>query len=157
MFNVDDKVFYPMHGAGVILSIEEKNFFGQKETYYIISIPTSKMDVMIPKKKAAAAGIRSITDRETANEVLSTLHDSGTDFKLPWKQRYNLNMEKVKTGTFYATAEVIHDLICQGSEKVLNGSEKQLLNEAKKLIISELALIKGVNEAQAAKLLKQIS
>lgn len=34
---------------------------------------------MIPKKKAAAAAVRSITDRETANEVFSTLHDSGTE------------------------------------------------------------------------------
>ena len=30
MFNVGDKVVYPMHGAGVIQNIEEKNILGEK-------------------------------------------------------------------------------------------------------------------------------
>ena len=31
MFNIGDKVVYPMHGAGVIESIEEKEILGQKQ------------------------------------------------------------------------------------------------------------------------------
>ena len=30
MYNVGDKVVYPMHGAGVIDSIEEKEILGEK-------------------------------------------------------------------------------------------------------------------------------
>ena len=30
MFNVGDKVVYPMHGAGVIEAIEEKEILGKK-------------------------------------------------------------------------------------------------------------------------------
>ena len=37
VFNVGDKVVYPMHGAGIIQSIEEKNILGAKESYYIIT------------------------------------------------------------------------------------------------------------------------
>ena len=33
MFSVGDKVVYPMHGAGVIESIEEKEILGQKQSY----------------------------------------------------------------------------------------------------------------------------
>ena len=157
LFNVGDKVFYPMHGAGMIQAIEEKDFLGKKETYYTIFIQTSDMNVMIPKKNAEAVGLRSVTDRETAKEILTILHDSGTASNLTWKQRYSSNVEKMKTGAFDATAEVIRDLLSQKSEKPLNGSEKQLLNEARKLMISELALITGVSETQAAKLLKQTS
>ena len=29
MFNVGDKIVYPMHGAGTIESIEEKNILGE--------------------------------------------------------------------------------------------------------------------------------
>ena len=32
VFNVGDKVVYPMHGAGIIQSIEEKNILGAKES-----------------------------------------------------------------------------------------------------------------------------
>ena len=30
MFNVGDKIVYPMHGAGVIDAIEEKDILGEK-------------------------------------------------------------------------------------------------------------------------------
>jgi CarD family transcriptional regulator len=35
MFNIGDKVVYPMHGAGIIESIEEKEILGNKQKYYI--------------------------------------------------------------------------------------------------------------------------
>ena len=36
MFNVGDKIVYPMHGAGTIDAIEEKDILGEKQNYYII-------------------------------------------------------------------------------------------------------------------------
>ena len=36
MFNVGDKIVYPMHGAGTIDSIEEKNILGENQFYYVI-------------------------------------------------------------------------------------------------------------------------
>ena len=35
MFDVGDKIVYPMHGAGIIESIEEKEILGFKQYYYI--------------------------------------------------------------------------------------------------------------------------
>ena len=37
MFNVGDKIVYPMHGAGTIDAIEEKDILGQKQSYYILN------------------------------------------------------------------------------------------------------------------------
>ncbi|MFZ5598395.1 MAG: CarD family transcriptional regulator, partial [Bacillota bacterium] len=34
MFKIGDKVVYPMHGAGVIEAIEEKEVLGEKRQYY---------------------------------------------------------------------------------------------------------------------------
>ena len=34
MFNIGDKIVYPMHGAGTIDSIEEKNILGETQKYY---------------------------------------------------------------------------------------------------------------------------
>jgi len=39
MFNVGDYIVYPMHGAGTIDAIEEKDILGQKQAYYIIKMP----------------------------------------------------------------------------------------------------------------------
>ncbi len=48
MYNVGDNVVYPMHGAGVIVAIEEREILGEKQKYYIMALPIGDMKVMIP-------------------------------------------------------------------------------------------------------------
>ena len=48
MYDIGDKIVYPMHGAGVIESIEEKEILGEKKSYYIMKMPVGEMKVMIP-------------------------------------------------------------------------------------------------------------
>ena len=72
MFNVGDKVVYPMHGAGVIQDIEEKNILGEKTSYYIIKMP-GEVKVMVPTSKAEEVGMRNIIDvrfEETIQKIL---------------------------------------------------------------------------------------
>ena len=47
MFNVGDKIVYPMHGAGTIDAIEEKNILGENQSYYVIKMP-GEVKVMVP-------------------------------------------------------------------------------------------------------------
>ena len=54
MFNVGDKIVYPMHGAGTIDAIEEKDVLGQKQSYYILKMP-GEVKVMVPTAKAECA------------------------------------------------------------------------------------------------------
>ena len=39
MFRIGDNIVYPMHGAGTIDSIEEKEILGEKLQYYVIKMP----------------------------------------------------------------------------------------------------------------------
>ena len=64
MFNVGDKIVFPMHGAGVIDSIEEKNILGEKQSYYILKMP-GEVKVMVPTAKAEEIGVRNIIDKNT--------------------------------------------------------------------------------------------
>ena len=68
MYNVGDKIFYPMHGAGVIEAIEEKEILGEKQAYYILRMP-GEVKVMVPTSKAAEVGVREIIDKETAGKA----------------------------------------------------------------------------------------
>ena len=71
MFKVGEKVFYPMNGVGIVEAIEEKEVLGKVQTYYLIQIPASNMNVMIPVDKAAKLGLRPITDKNTLQQILS--------------------------------------------------------------------------------------
>ncbi|MBU8880862.1 transcription factor YdeB [Bacillus sp. FJAT-29790] len=154
LFQIGDKVFYPMHGAGIIEAIEEKEILGKTQEYCVITIPLNKMDIMIPTKKMQKSGVRSIVDRKTMNDILFDFHNVESNCSLPWKERFNSNMEKMKTGDMHDSAEVVKDLLHRGKEKALNSSEKQMLNQARRNMISELILVKDITENQAADLLK---
>ncbi|SFC89299.1 transcriptional regulator, CarD family [Bacillus sp. 491mf] len=153
LFQIGDKIVYPMHGAGVIEAIEEKEILGEKQKYYVIRIPISNMEVMIPMKKMIQARIRLIADMLTLENVLLIFQYGESDHSLSWKQRYTQNMEKMKTGEIQEGAEVVRDLIRRNKVRALNTSEKQMLDNAQKILISELSLIKGITENQAIDLL----
>ena len=70
MFNIGDKIVYPMHGAGTIDSIEEKDILGEKQAYYIIKMP-GEVKVMIPTSKAEQVGVRNIIGKEEASKVMT--------------------------------------------------------------------------------------
>jgi CarD family transcriptional regulator len=154
LFEVGDKVFYPMHGAGVIEAIKEKEIQGKRQNYCMITIPSSHLDVMIPIEKMSILGVRNITDRETMNHILFDFHHTEPNAALPWKERYKLNLDKMKTGNMSDSAEVIRDLLHRSKDKSLNSSERLMLHQAQRNVISELVMIKDITEQQAADLLK---
>ncbi|MFD0829399.1 CarD family transcriptional regulator [Neobacillus sp. M.A.Huq-85] len=153
LFQVGDYIVYPMQGAGVIESIEEKEVLGEKHQYYVIKMPISKMQVMIPIGKEKKSRIRLVSDIPTLENVLRIFQHGQTDTNLSMKERYKINSEKLKTGNIKDGAEVVRDLMRINKNKALNSSEKQMLESARKIFISELGLIKGLTENQATDLL----
>ena len=139
MFNVGDKVVYPMHGAGTIDSIEEKDILGKKQSYYILKMP-GEVKVMIPTAKAESVGVRNIIDKSSAEKVFSVLSQDETMMDKNWNKRYRDNMEKMKSGDIYQIADVVRNLSFKQKEKGLSTGEKKMLNNAKQILVSELVL-----------------
>lgn len=139
MFNVGDKVVYPMHGAGTIEAIEEKDILGEKQAYYIIKMP-GEVKCMVPTVKAEEIGVRDIIDKETAVKVFKVLEQDSTDMSMNWNKRYRDNMDKMKSGDAYEIADVVRNLSFKQKEKGLSTGEKKMLLNAKQILVSELTL-----------------
>ena len=140
MFNVGDKIVYPMHGAGVIDSIEEKEILGEKKQYYILKMP-GEVKVMVPTANAENMGVRNIIDKNGAKKVLSILEKDETEMPENWNKRYRDNLEKIKTGDVYEVADVVRNLTFKQKERgTLSTGEKKMLDNAKVILVSELAL-----------------
>lgn len=73
MFNVGDKIVYPMHGAGIIENIEEKEILGEIRKYFIMRMPIGEMKVMVPVDNVAEVGVREIIDEVEMEEVITVL------------------------------------------------------------------------------------
>ena len=151
MFNVGDKVVYPMHGAGTIEGIEEKDILGEKQAYYIIKMP-GEVKVMVPTAKAEGIGVRDIIDKETAGKVFKVLETDSTQMDMNWNKRYRDNMEKMKSGDAYEIADVVRNLSFKQKEKGLSTGEKKMLLNAKQILVSELTLAENSNKEQMEEL-----
>lgn len=112
MFNVGDKVVYPMHGAGTIEGIEKKEMLGQSEDYYIIRMPIDDVKVMVPTKKARKIGVRNIINKDDAEKVFKILEEPMEELSCDsnWNKRYSSNIDKIKSGSIEEVTEVFKDL-----------------------------------------------
>ncbi|MCT4632066.1 MAG: CarD family transcriptional regulator [Firmicutes bacterium] len=154
MFNVGDKVAYPMHGAGIIERIEDKEILGEVRKYFILKLPLKKMDVMIPVENAEKLGLRYIVDMDTVNKVMEIFSQEISDMSENWNRRYRNNLEKIKSGDILEVAMVVKDLIIMDITKGLSTGEKKMLVNTKQILVSEVVLVLDSTEEEIEKRIK---
>ena len=151
MYNVGDEVVYPMHGAGRIVAIEEREVMEEKQSYYILEMP-GEVKVMIPTATAEEHGIRSVINKEEAQKVMSVLEQDETEMEKNWNKRYRDNMDKMKSGDIYEIADVVRNLSFKQKEKGLSTGEKKMLHNAKQILVSELVLAEHATQDEVEEL-----
>lgn len=156
MFKVGDRVVYPMHGAGVIQSIEQKEILGAVQQYYVMHLPMGDMMVMIPLDSADEVGLREVINSEEVEQVLEVLRGDTTKMSTNWNRRYRANLEKIRTGNIYEVAEVVRNLALRDQEKGLSTGERKMLESARGILLSELCLSQDVEESEVEAALSQV-
>ena len=144
MFLVGDKIVYPMHGAGVIEAIEQRTILGEVREYYVLRMPIGEMQVLVPVHAVRDAGLRPIVNRETVDRVFALLREEVTLEQGNLNRRYRSNLEKLKSGDIFELASVVRNMTRRDQEKGLSTTEKKMLENARQLLVSELALVEEV-------------
>ncbi|NLJ33975.1 MAG: CarD family transcriptional regulator [Firmicutes bacterium] len=155
MFNVGDKIVYPMHGAGIIEAIKEQEVLGEKRKYYVMHLPLGDMKVMIPTGSVEKLRLREVIDEEGVEKVLSILRDQKTKMSANWNRRFRANMEKIRTGDIYEVAEVVRNLSLRKKERGLSTGETKMLDNARQILISELVLARDIGEEAAGDIIDE--
>ncbi|MZP30228.1 CarD family transcriptional regulator [Heliobacterium undosum] len=140
MFAIGDKVVYPMHGAGVIEAVEEREVLGEKRQYYVLRLSLGDMRILVPSGQISEIGLRQVIDAIEADQVMSLLQTRKSVMSNNWHRRYRANLDKMKSGDVYAVAEVVSNLIHRNQEKGLSTGERRMLENAKQILVSELVL-----------------
>jgi len=154
MFNIGDKVVYPMHGAGIIEAIEEKEILGEKQKYYIMKMPIGNMKVMIPLNHIEDIGIREVAREDEIQEAFNVLQGQESKMSSNWNRRYRANMDKIRSGDILQVAEVVRNLSLREKEKGLSTGERKMLENAKHILISEIVLSKNIQEDEALQMIE---
>ena len=157
MFNIGDKIVYPVQGVGVIDLIEEREFKGEMQDFYKIHLISNSLKVMLPSNSVKDSNIRLLSDTSTVDKIFDNISYFASSAKNTTyansKERITENTSKMKSGTLKDYMEVLFDLSHVKKEHTLNSSETQMLNNVRKLVIDEISIVKDISNNEAADML----
>jgi CarD family transcriptional regulator len=156
-FKVGDKAVHPSHGVGEVTAIEKREIGGSSQNFYILKILDNAMKVMVPTSAATQVGLRAIMSDKEANNILSTMRarEVAVDVQ-PWSRRFRVYTEMIKSGSPVEIAKVLRDMNRLKFDKDLSFGERRLLDQARSLLLKELAFAKKKTEAEMAEEIKKI-
>jgi len=96
---------------------------------------------MVPIANALEIGLRHPIKSAQCERLLSALSEDFVSPPIDWKDRYKEFVDKMKTGDIFRVAEVLKNLTYLSLSKPLSFREKRLLEKARHLVISELAIV----------------
>jgi len=139
---------HPAHGVGEVLAVEERAAGGKTAPFYVLRILDAGTKVMVAVAAAESVGLRPVMSRSEAQRVLDILRAPEVAVgEKPWTRRHRVYTEMLKSGSPYEIAKVLRDMYRLRFDKDLSFAERKLLDQAKGLLIHELALANEVERA----------
>lgn len=157
MFKKGDMAVYPTQGVGVIENIETREFSGHSQSFYVLRIVDSDMTIMVPTNNVESVGMRGLIDRKSIPSVFEVLGAPGSGGKIAsWSRRQRDYQDKLKSGDLHEVAEVLRELYLISDNKDLSYGEKKVLEQARRLLVTEVALAQGAKEESVIDRLEKI-
>ncbi|HEX6466273.1 MAG TPA: CarD family transcriptional regulator [Terriglobales bacterium] len=146
-FHIGDKVVYPNHGVGVVEQIGSRTVGASIQKFYTLNIKSSSLKVEIPFHNVAMVGLRPVIKTNDITKIIHYLTDGECDIpNTDWKFRFKENSDKMRTGSLLDVAMVLKSLLVLNQSKPLSFREKKMLERAKYLLVSEMAMVKNVHD-----------
>jgi CarD family transcriptional regulator len=152
-FQVGDKVVYPNHGVGVIEQVTTRTVGASVERFYLLKIQSSSLRVTVPFASVASVGLRPVIRNGEIQKILDFLTDGECSNNADWKYRFKENSDKMRTGSLMEVAAVLKGLLLLAQTKPLSFREKKMLERARYLLVSEVAMAKNWEESHVEDLM----
>ena len=154
-FHIGDKVVYPNQGVGVIEQISSRTIGSTVEQFYLLKIKASSLKVMVPFEKVNSVGLRRVVKNGEIQKILDYLTDGECSSNIDWKDRFKENSDRMRTGSLLEVAGVLKSLLMLNQSKPLSFREKKMLEKARYLLVSELAMAKNCEDRQVEDILSK--
>lgn len=147
-FEIGDKVVYPNHGVGVIEQISSRTIGLNVQKFYLLKIKASALRVEVPFNNVGMVGLRPVVKNGEVAKIITFLTDGKCDNHTDWKYRFKENSDKMRTGSLLEVAVVLKSLLVLAKDKPLSFREKKMLERARYLLVTELAMSRNCEEAE---------
>ncbi|MDQ3396968.1 MAG: CarD family transcriptional regulator [Deinococcota bacterium] len=148
-FKVGDHVVYPSQGAGVIKEKTTREIAGETQEYLKIIFVKGDMEVLVPLKKGADVGLRHTVSAGEVAQLYEAIAKGETSLPSQWTPRYRAEQEILSGGDAFTLASMIGTLAARDFEKGLAATERQIMEDAKGLLASEIAVTESLSLQEA--------
>ena len=143
-FEIGDRVVFPAEGGGVVDDVTERDVLGETRAYLKIRFLRGNMDMLVPVANGANVGLRHAIEPTEVEGIEAALRAADVSLPSAWPPRHRAEQEIVEAGNAYQLARLVGTLTLRDREKGLAGTERDLMEAAKMLLASELAVVTDV-------------
>lgn len=147
-FQIGERVVYPPQGGGTIREIVEREVLGRQQQYLKVDFVRGGMTLLVPLDNALQVGLRRTLEpdgfsrlREHAQTLL--------DLPEQWPARHRAEQQILERCDAFELARLIATLSGRDEERGLADTEREILETARALLASELAIVRDTDLDQA--------
>jgi RNA polymerase-interacting CarD/CdnL/TRCF family regulator len=152
---VGDIVVYGRHGAGAIAAREHKLIRGTPHEVIVLAL-TGGLRVELPLEQAQQR-LRPLATESELTQVKKALSTPQPGTDETWLKRQKTALAKLSAGDPIALAEIIRDSArrehrlrsTKTAHPTLSPRERELLTHARRLLATEIALLRGIQPEEA--------
>jgi CarD family transcriptional regulator len=147
VFHIGDRIVYPNYGVGIIDQISSRTMGTTVEKFYLLKIPASSLKVMVPFANVDSVGMRPVVRNVEVQKIVDYLSSGKCINAADWKDRFKENSDRMRTGLLSDVAAVLKSLLILAQGKSLSSREKKMLERARYLLVSEIAISRHCEES----------
>jgi RNA polymerase-interacting CarD/CdnL/TRCF family regulator len=146
---VGDRVVYANQGVCRVVGPTEIEIAGQRQEFIKLTREDDQATVMVPKGRLDKVGLRRVADATELKKVFSYLAAPVEGPELDWKVRHRSHGERMNEGGLMGLAQVVKTLTTLADLRPLPPKERELYDNARHLLISEVAAAAGLPDGSA--------
>lgn len=150
-FEVGDSVVYPSQGAGVVQERTTRAVLGETQEYLKIVFVRGDMEVLVPLQKGQEVGLRHTVGKDEIHQLYDALSKADLSLPTQWPPRYRAEQDILASGSAYDLAKLIGVLAQRDLDKGLAATEREVLESAKVMLSSELAVVQELSIDEAVR------
>ncbi len=144
---------YPSQGAGVVQERTTRVVLGESHEYLKIVFVRGDMEVLVPLKRGDEVGLRHTVGQDEIGRLMDAIRSADLTLPNQWPPRFRAEQEILSSGSAYDLARLIGVLAKRDVEKGLAATEREVLENAKAMLASELAVVQSLDlEAASAQI-----
>lgn len=153
-FQLGEKVIYPQFGLGTIAEVTEKQVNGMSLEFYRLEFPIKQMEILVPVDRAKENGLRKVMTHKEVDSLINCISSSDQSSKpQQWHRWRKKTLAQLKTGDPQEIGKIFCYLQSLDSKKGLSYTERKILIQVERMLISEIAVAKQMSEEDAEVLL----